>query len=779
MIMIEKLSVVICKNFERELMETLENLQLNHLRPFFHAADCKHCYHVRQSRWQDLSEAEAKAKFVKLPEAFDTIKRGGKEPVKGQLNLCHSMLVNESLLLQHISEGDYLVTPGWLMDWEHYVIEEGKFDQATARAFFGESIGSICVLDTGVYSGLTERLTAFSVYVDKPIKVLNVGLDHFKLLIQLLTANWHSQVLQDDVKGSYKLVSDYAMIMDFLTKIAGLLHQEELIDNIFELFVMMTGASRVAYRPVTESVNQEVVYYKNRAYGSLLRDTAVINSVNGIQLLGSGQGFIAKLSFNDMTLGFIEVDGIQMMHKMRSYVELSHTVLDIFSLAVFNARLYEETLAHNFNLEQLVKERTIQLIQVNEGLETTNALLEEEIAERYETEQKLVKAKTEAERANASKTVFLENMSHEIRTPINGILGMTELAMMASEESNQEELEEYLSLVKRSTQALTRVINDILDYTKMEKDLLVIEAKPFNLSNLLDELVSLYSHGAQEKGLKLSVHIDESLPQVVIGDATLIRQALSNLVGNAIKFTQAGEIRLVADLLGTRDNAVQFRIAVKDTGIGIPKEEQGRIFDRFIQVDSSYSKKYQGMGLGLAIAKNIIGKMGGELWVESELDRGSTFNLVLELSYLGDRQNAFTESAKLYERRHIRLLDKKPILVVDDDETSREFILRLLDKHGIAASGMNSGRAVVEQYRHEDYSLIFMDVQMPHMDGLEATRLIRHMEKNDGSHTPIIALTAYAYEEDAQNCLKAGMDDYLSKPVDVELFFETLLRYLG
>lgn len=777
--MIEKLSVVICKNFEAELMATLESLQLNHLRPFFHAADCKHCHQVRQSQWQSLVETESKERIVKLPEAFDTQKLGGGEPVRGHLNICHGMLVNEALLHQQIALGDYLVTPGWLMDWEHYVIEEGKFDQVTARAFFGESIGSICVLDTGVYPDLNAPLKAFSAYVDKPVKVLKVGLDYFKLQIQLLTANWQGALLQDDIKGSYKQVSDYAMIMDFLTKIAGLLHQDALIDNIFELFVMMTGATRLGYRPVIESGPQAVVFYKNRAYGSLLSDGEALEKIQGIQLLSSGQGFIAKLSFNGQTLGLIEVDGIQMSHKMRSYVELSHTVLEIFSLAVFNARRYEETLTHNFNLEQLVKERTLQLVQVNEGLETTNALLEEEIAERYETEQKLMKAKTEAERANASKTVFLENMSHEIRTPINGILGMTELALMANEESNQEELSEYLSLVKRSTQSLTRVINDILDYTKLEKDLLVIEAKPFHLSSMLEELVSLYSLSAQEKGLALNCRIDGLLPEVVVGDAVLIRQALSNLLGNAVKFTRAGEITLVADLLANRENSIQLRFAIKDTGIGIPKEDLARIFDRFIQLDSSYSKKYQGMGLGLAIAKNIVEKMGGELWVESEPEKGSTFNVIIELAYLGDIQRQITATTGVYERRHIRLVDKKPILVVDDDETSREFILRLLDKHGIAASGMNSGRAVVEQYRHEDYSLIFMDVQMPYMDGLEATRLIRHMEKHDGSHTPIIALTAYAYEEDAQNCLRAGMDDYLSKPVDVELFFETLLRYLG
>lgn len=774
----EKLSVVICKNFERELSETLESLNLTNLRSFFHAADCKRCHYTRQIRLEEVLQTELSGKVISLPEGFELFKNKGNENRSAHFNMCHGMLISESILNQYIARGDYLVTPGWLMEWEKYVIEEAKFDRETARAFFGESIRHICILDTGVYPNISERIKSFTSFIEKPYEVLHVGLDFFKVQIQLLTYNWHNELMQDDIKGSYKQVSDYAMLMDFLTKIAGLLHQGELIENIFELFVMMTGATQLAYLPIVKNQGQDMIFYREKPYLSELFHEESLESVKGIQIAGSMKGFIARLSFNGTTLGYLEVEGIQFAHKMRSYVEMSYTIMDIFSLAIFNSRLYEESLRHNINLEQIVKERTQQLIRVNEGLETTNALLEEEIAERYEAEQKLTRAKEEAERANASKTTFLENMSHEIRTPINGILGMTELAIMARGEGDYEELEEYLSLVKKSTQSLVRVINDILDYTKLEKDLLVIETKPFDLSELLREIVILYSASAIEKGLDMTWYMDEDLPKIVTGDGILIRQVLSNLIGNAIKFTKTGSVKVMAELIGASKTDVQLRLSVKDTGIGIAMDEQVRIFDRFTQLDSSYSKKYQGTGLGLATAEKIVGKMGGELSVDSVLNEGSTFSFILNLS-LPEEITEVVPQRGIFVREELKGLVSKPVLVVDDDETSREFVLRLLDKYGVSANGMCSGKDAVSQYKKDNYCMIFMDVQMPQMDGLEATRLIRSMEADAAHHTPIIALTAYAFKEDEENCLRAGMDAYLSKPVDVELFYKTLLRYLG
>lgn len=285
-------------------------------------------------------------------------------------------------------------------------------------------------------------------------------------------------------------------------------------------------------------------------------------------------------------------------------------------------RAEDETKKMNTKLESMVLERTTELIRTNEFLEETNATLEEEISEHMRAENDLVVAKENAESANKAKSSFLANMSHEIRTPMNGIIGMTELALLTNLDQEQRG---YMDLVLKSTKSLLRIINDVLDYSKIEAGKIIIEHSLFHFLEVVDEVIMLFDIAIKQKNLKIIKKIKEKVPKTIYGDSIRLRQVLSNIIGNAIKFTNEGVIILSIDIDCSSKSCDILRFSVKDTGIGIPKDKQGLLFSRFSQLDSTYAKQYQGTGLGLAISKNLVELMGGKIWFESVENVGSNF----------------------------------------------------------------------------------------------------------------------------------------------------------
>jgi PAS domain S-box-containing protein len=391
--------------------------------------------------------------------------------------------------------------------------------------------------------------------------------------------------------------------------------------------------------------------------------------------------------------------------------------------------------------------------------------------DREKHEEELLRARAEAENANRAKSQFLANMSHELRTPLNGILGVLQLLLKGYVAPLEPQQRELLEKAESSGHSLLRIISDILDISRVELDKMVVEEAPFSLAGCIREVADYFSAQAASKNLEFTATIADGVPATVIGDRLRIRQVLINLIGNAMKFTERGSVSLEvksgpSDLPDRR--AVAF--TVRDTGIGIPPDKQGILFQPFTQADDSNSRRYGGTGLGLAISRNLVELMGGTISFESEAQGGTVFTVTLPLKEMqvAEPTAAATGVPAAAER-------KPRILVAEDDSMASDILRRMLNFEGYDTDVAVNGVEAVELHRKGEYDLIIMDVQMPQMDGLAATMKIREREQETGGHVPILALTAHAYPEDEKRCLAAGMDAYLTKPLDLERGLELIM----
>jgi len=431
--------------------------------------------------------------------------------------------------------------------------------------------------------------------------------------------------------------------------------------------------------------------------------------------------------------------------------------------------------------------------------------------------EELESALATAREATQLKSRFLANMSHEIRTPMNGVLGMTDFLLATNLTAEQQE---FAGSIKKSADALLTLINDILDLSRIEAGKLRVDRLPFSLAATIEESSSFFALQARNKGLDFGVAISGELPDVVAGDAGRVRQVLTNLIGNAVKFTDSGRIDIEAELVGAVSDSILARFTVRDTGIGISAEQQAHLFESFTQGDGSSTRKYGGTGLGLSISKQLVELMGGELGMTSRPGEGSRFWFTASFGKVSAAEAAAIAPPKRpipapSVSPHVPAVGTPPlapspaapppapapipkvtipsspigsvpekstcvhrklrVLLAEDNEINQRIALRLLEKLGLGADAVDNGRAALEALAQKSYDLVLMDCQMPEMDGFEATAVIRNRERGKG-HIPICALTANAMEGDREKCLAAGMDDYISKPVGLEKLREAVER---
>ncbi|MGI6424024.1 MAG: response regulator [Tepidanaerobacteraceae bacterium] len=416
--------------------------------------------------------------------------------------------------------------------------------------------------------------------------------------------------------------------------------------------------------------------------------------------------------------------------------------------------------------------KPLRMIGTNEDI-SKERLIQEELKEKYE---QLALLKQKAESAYKAKSRFLANMSHEIRTPMNGVIATIQLLQSSN---LTEEQRKYVNLLKNSADSLVQIIDSILDIAKLESGKIELNSEPFNLKETINTIYDNFLIAANTKGLEVGCYLDPHVDYEVIGDELRLREILTNLISNAVKFTDEGSISFRIKLISSDDDEQKIEFSIKDTGIGIDESYRRIIFQSFTQGDLSKKKKYKGTGLGLAISKQLAELMNGDIHYESAVGQGSTFYFTCILKKQRKSVELVEDNIFLEQKQaHNQLINDKFILCIEDDLINQEIMESIIIKKGYKYLAAYDGNEALEILKNNRIDLILMDIQMPGLNGYELTRIIRNKE-NKKKNVPIIAMTAYAMHEDREKCIQAGMDDYISKPLDIDKLYNILDGYLG
>ncbi len=588
----------------------------------------------------------------------------------------------------------------------------------------------------------------------------NTELDSQVLKSKSNTNNFFNELVSDPnlVSQGYKFTSDYLDIYQpiiFKNEESGARTKKGIVfirADLKELYALIIWYSTIALAVML--ISSGIAFLLSSKLQRFISDP-IYNLTNTMEIVSNEKNYsIREEKTSDDEIGFL-IDGF---NTMLAQIQLRN----------------EELHHHREQLEQQVSLRTTELTETNKDLE--NAIVE------------MKKTKESAEAASRAKSDFLANMSHEIRTPLNGMLGMTELLLNADLNEKQRH---FVHMAHLSGKTLLSIINDILDFSKIEAGKLELEKLDFSLHHVIKETVELLVESAHKKHLNLQLSMNPVIHDYVTGDPNRLRQILINLIGNAIKFTDQGGVTISVKPLDETDDIMTLLFEIVDTGIGIPPKTQERIFDSFSQADGTTTRKFGGTGLGLAIVKKLTHMMGGDVGIESEHGKGSTFWFTVRLEKLSMEKDSELALQPLAEKS-IKQDKPRPvlnyqanILVAEDNPVNQDVALNMLKVLGFNVELVSTGKEVIEALTHTTYDLILMDCQMPEMDGYEATKIIREQEKmqkeyhNIHNHIPIIAMTAHAMEGDREKCLDSGMDDYLGKPFDLDKLQNLLTPWLS
>lgn len=477
----------------------------------------------------------------------------------------------------------------------------------------------------------------------------------------------------------------------------------------------------------------------------------------------SGAEALRKTMHEEFALAILDVqmpgmDGYETLSLMRKRKTTKYLPV-IFVSAIHQSDLHIikgiETGAVDFIPKPIISEILVGKVKNFLDLHTQKQELKELLKKLEHNNRELEKQKKKAEEATQVKAMFLANMSHEIRTPLNGIIGISKILEESNLKENQKELAE---IITTSGENLLNIINDILDFSKIESGQIQLEDIDFNVFKVISNIVKLLQFNAEKKGLKIIVDVDKSIPDTLTGDPFRLNQIITNLVNNAIKFTEKGEVRISVELMNAEKKEVELMFKIADTGIGISKEGIKKLFKEFSQTENSTSRKYGGTGLGLAICRNLTSLMGGKIGVNSEPGKGSEFWFNLKFNFKVKKMTA--------TNKKVDIPGDIKILYAEDNPVNQKITQLLLKKIGVKCDIANDGNEAFEKYRENEYDLILMDMQMPDLDGIGATKKIRNHENENSEKDPvcIVAVTANAFSEDRQKCIEAGMNDFISKP---------------
>lgn len=438
--------------------------------------------------------------------------------------------------------------------------------------------------------------------------------------------------------------------------------------------------------------------------------------------------------------------------------------------AEMHARRFERERRARKEAERLLESKSRDLYLANQELKSLTDSLERQVAERTED---LARARDEALAASNAKSRFLAIMSHEIRSPLNAVIGALGLLRETRLDDDQRR---FVDISRGCAESLLAQANDILDYSKIEANKLGIEPAPFDIRRLIADVADSFEARCREKSIALAVEIDERMPRSLVGDGARVRQVVVNLVDNSLKFTETGEIRIAVEVTSTSDKGVQLKFVVRDTGLGISEQNQARLFEEFWSWAPEAPDRIMGTGLGLAISSRLVALMGGEIGVDSELGVGSTFWFRLPFKEAG--YSAVTTAGRPRSDADTGRRLSGRVLMAEDDMANQMIGRAMLTRSGLSVDVVGNGREALEAVRSQAYDAVLMDIDMPEMNGLEATRRIRALS-GEGARTPVIAMTAHAMRGDREKFLAEGLDDYIVKPINRERLIQCLEQWLG